>query len=61
MYRRYALAFPLWVMKDVGWLILEFTKILMFEADKRAKLSHAFKGIRDGLTGVSGPLAQADQ
>lgn len=60
MYRRYGLMFPAWMAKDFGWLLLDFTKILVFERDKRAKLRYAFKGIRHGLAGVSGQLAQAD-
>jgi rhamnosyltransferase len=57
VYRRYAGAFPRWVMKDMAWMMLEFAKMLVFERDRAAKLSRAFKGIRDGLAGVSGPLA----
>ena len=54
MYRRYFRFFPLWVMKDFGWLLLEFTKILLIEQDTRAKFQHAIKGIRHGVAGITG-------
>ncbi len=60
MYRRYTRSFPVWVLKDFGWLLLDVTKIVMFEHDKGAKLRHALKGIRHGLAGVSGPMAQSN-
>jgi rhamnosyltransferase len=59
MYKRYASAFPFWVIKDFAWLCLDITKIIVFEHDKRAKLGHAFKGLRHGMAGVTGPLVTA--
>jgi rhamnosyltransferase len=60
MYRRYAVAFPFWVIKDFLWLCLDLTKIIVFEHDKSAKLRHAFKGLRHGLAGITGPLPVND-
>jgi rhamnosyltransferase len=60
LYRRYARTFPFWFLQDFFWLLLDFTKILLFEQNKRAKLRNAFKGIRHGLAGISGPLVTAD-
>jgi rhamnosyltransferase len=59
MYRRHALSFPLWAANDFAWLLIDFAKIVFFERDKRAKLGQSFKGLRDGLAGVSGPLTLA--
>ncbi|HZV36241.1 MAG TPA: glycosyltransferase [Verrucomicrobiae bacterium] len=59
MYRRYALSFPFWAFTDFVWMLVDFAKIIFFESEKRAKLSQAFRGIRDGLAGISGPMTPA--
>ncbi|HWF17859.1 MAG TPA: hypothetical protein VG754_01245 [Verrucomicrobiae bacterium] len=59
IYRRYGLLFPFWAFNDFIWLLIDFTKIILFEQDKRAKLGNALRGIRHGLAGLSGPMASA--
>jgi rhamnosyltransferase len=59
MYLRHGRTFPFWAFNDFIWVLIDFAKIVLFESDKRAKLSQAFKGIRDAFAGVTGPLVSA--
>jgi rhamnosyltransferase len=56
IYRRYALAFPLWCLHDFAWIFVELAKMILFEKDKAAKLRHMWRGLADGLAGKTGPL-----
>lgn len=56
MYRRHAAAFPFWALNDFIWLLIDLGKIIMFEGEKRAKLAQVWRGLRHGLSGISGPI-----
>jgi hypothetical protein len=57
MLRRYALRFPHWFLYEVIASIYLFTKMLLFETQKTAKLRAVFRGTLDGLRGRMGNVA----
>jgi len=56
VYRRYLRNFPGWVCRDVVNWTREVGGIILFESDPCAKLTSAFKGILDGITGRMGKI-----
>jgi len=52
--RRYYVVFPSWVCCETGWLLYDFTKIICLEDKTATRLHTMFKGIWDGLHGITG-------
>jgi len=52
--RKYFLEFPLFGLKIIKWIILEWIKIIIFEKDKIAKSKATLEGIRDFFRGKYG-------
>jgi rhamnosyltransferase len=58
LYRRHGLHFPGWCLQDFAWAGIELVKIVLFEADKGAKLRNTLLGAWHGLLGKHGQFAQ---
>lgn len=54
LYRRYFTVFPMWVGCEAVLILYDFTKIICLEDKTAARLRTVFKGIRDGLRGITG-------
>jgi rhamnosyltransferase len=54
VYRRHAFSAPLWCLHDFLWIFLELAKVILFEADRPAKLRNVLRGVVDGLRGIGG-------
>lgn len=54
LYRRYAVRFPKWFLRDGIWMILELGRMAVLETNRVSNLRAAFRGIWDGLTGRTG-------
>jgi hypothetical protein len=54
MFRQYAIFFPHWAMYEVIADFYIFIKMLLFEAQKVAKLRAFFRGTIDGVRGCMG-------
>jgi len=52
--RRYFVVFPLWACCEAGWTLYDFAKIICLEDKAVTRLRTTFKGIWDGLHGITG-------
>lgn len=56
MLRQYALRFPHWLLYETVASLYTFTKMLLFETQKGAKLYALFRGTLDGIRGYMGKV-----
>lgn len=59
MLKKYALKFPHWMFYEIVAMFYTFTRMLLTEDQKIAKLMAIIKGTWDGITGKLGPPAWA--
>jgi rhamnosyltransferase len=54
LYKKYFTTFPKWVLVDLRAFILETIKLLLFENDRKMKISSIIRGVYHGLAGKLG-------
>jgi rhamnosyltransferase len=57
-YQMYAKHYPSWFRLELRMFLGDFLTMLIYEKDKLRKLQYTFKGIFDGIQGITGELEQ---
>jgi rhamnosyltransferase len=56
MWRRHAWAVPHWAAFDLSFALYNYTRVLLFERERWAKLKSILRGTWHGLRGITGPM-----
>ncbi len=56
MWRRHAWAMPHWAAFDLSFALYNYTRVLLFERERWAKIKSILRGTWHGLRGVTGPM-----